>query len=94
MRLRYQKRALRQIEEALTHIAAESPQGAAKVEARIAAALSQLLRFPFSGRKIPIPSVRRVYLAPFPYHIDYFVGRDEVVVQRFRHAARRPLAAD
>nr|WP_245258638.1 type II toxin-antitoxin system RelE/ParE family toxin [Methylopila sp. M107] len=56
MRLRFQKRALRQIEEALTYIAAESPQGAAKVEARIAAALQQLRLYPFSGRKTPVPA--------------------------------------
>lgn len=94
MKLRFQKRALRQIEVALTYIAAASPLGAAKVEARIAAALLQVRNHPFSGRKTPIAGVRRVYLTPFPYHIDYFVGRDEVVVQRFRHSARRPLATD
>ena len=94
MRLRYQTRALRQIEEVLTYIAAHSPQGAAKVEARITAALLQVRNHPLSGRKTPIAGVRRVYLTPFPYHIDYFVGRDEVVVQRFRHAARRPLTKE
>lgn len=94
MRLRYQSRALRQIEVALTYIASESPQGAAKVEARISAALLLVKSFPLSGHKTPVSGVRRMYLTPFPYHIDYFVGRDEIVVQRFRHSARRPLATD
>ncbi|MFD1704322.1 type II toxin-antitoxin system RelE/ParE family toxin [Methylopila henanensis] len=90
MKLRVQKRALRQIEDALTYIAAESPQGAANVEARIVAAFLQVQRYPFLGRPTPITGVRRMVLTPFPYHFDYFVGSDEVVVQRFRHAARRP----
>lgn len=38
-----------------------------------------------------MPGIRRVFLTPYPYHIDDFVGDDEVVVQRFRHAARKPL---
>lgn len=38
-----------------------------------------------------MPGIRRVFLTPYPYHIDEFVGDDEVVVQRFRHAARKSL---
>lgn len=38
-----------------------------------------------------MPNVRRVSLTPYPYQIDYVAGDDEIVVQRFRHAARRPL---
>jgi len=46
---------------------------------------------PLSGRKTSIPGVRRVFLTPYPYHIDYFADDHEIVVQRFRHAARKPL---
>jgi toxin ParE1/3/4 len=44
----------------------------------------------FVGRKTSIPHVRRVYLTPYPYLIDYYVGDDEIVIQRFRHTARKP----
>ena len=42
------------------------------------------------GRKTSIAGVRRVYLTPYPYLIDYYVGDDEIVIQRFRHTARKP----
>lgn len=91
MRPRFQRRALQQIDSALAYIAAYSPQGAAKVEARLSAVLTVVRDHPLSGRKTSIPGVRRVFLTPYPYHIDYFADEDEIVVQRFRHAARKPL---
>ena len=90
MKLRYQKRALRQIDKALGYIAARSPQGAAHVEARLRAMAALLQMQSFVGRKTSVAGVRRVYLTPYPYLIDYFVGDDEIVIQRFRHTARKP----
>jgi toxin ParE1/3/4 len=42
------------------------------------------------GRKTSVPGVRRIVLTPYPYLIDYYVGGDEIVIQRFRHTARKP----
>ena len=91
MKLRYQTRALRQIDKALGYVAARSPQGAANVEARLGAMLSLIQLQSYVGRRTSIPGVRRVFLTPYPYLIDYYVGEDEIVVQRFRHTARRPV---
>ena len=91
VKLRYQKRALQQIDKPLGYIAARSPQGAAKVEARLMAMVALLQLQSFVGRKTTIPRVRRVFLTPYPYLIDYYVGDDEIVIQRFRHTARNPL---
>lgn len=90
MRLRYQKRALQQIDKALGYIAARSPDGAAKVEARLTAIVTMIQLQGFVGRKTSIPGVRRIVLTPYPYLVDYYVGDDEIVIQRFRHTARRP----
>jgi toxin ParE1/3/4 len=90
VRLRYQKRALRQIDDALEYIAARSPQGAANVETRLRAMVTLLQMQTHVGRKTSISGVRRVYLTPYPYLIDYYVGDDEIVIQRFRHTARKP----
>ena len=90
MKLRYQKRALRQIDKALEYIAARSPHGAAHVEARLRAMATLLQMQSLVGRKTSIAGVRRVYLTPYPYLIDYYVGDDEIVIQRFRHTARKP----
>jgi toxin ParE1/3/4 len=91
VRLRYQKRALQQIDQALGYIEARSPDGAARVEARLRAILTLIERQSFVGRKTSIPGVRRIVLTPYPYLIDYHVGDDEVVIQRFRHTDRKPL---
>jgi plasmid stabilization system protein ParE len=90
VKLRYQKGALRQIDKTLEYIAARSPQGAANVEARLRAIATLLQLQGLIGRKTNIPGVRRVYLTPYPYAVDYYVGDDEIVVQRFRHTARKP----
>ena len=92
MKLRFQRRALQQIDRALAQIAAQSPQGAAKVEARLTALIALLRDHPRAGTRTSLPGVRRIFLTPYPYHIDYYVGDVEVVVQRFRHAARKPLS--
>jgi toxin ParE1/3/4 len=89
--LRYSKRALQQIDDALGYLAQQSPQGVAKVAARMTLILTLLQRHPNTGSKTKISGVRRVFLTPYPYLIDYHVGADEIVVLRFRHAARRPL---
>ena len=92
MRLRFQKRALEQIERALIYVADQSPQGAARIEGRMTAMLALVQLLPRTGSRTRIPNVRRVFLTPYPYLIDYFVGEDEIVVQRFRHTSRRPIA--
>ena len=92
MKLRFQKRALQQIDKALGYIASHSPQGAATVEARLTVMLALLKQQPHVGVKTRIPGVRRVFLNPHPYLIDYYVGAEEIVIQRFRYTSRRPLA--
>ena len=91
MRLRWQRRALRQVEDALEHVAARSPQGAAEIEARLRAITALLQLQSLAGRKTSVPGVRRIFLTPYPYLIDYFADDEEIVIQRFRHTARKPL---
>jgi plasmid stabilization system protein ParE len=91
VRLRFTLRAARQIDEALDHVAAHSPQGARNVQGRLRAVLDLLQRHPGAGSPTSRAGVRRAFLMPYPYSLDYRVTRDEVVVQRFRHTAREPL---
>ena len=46
---------------------------------------------PYAGRPTTRPGVRRLVTHPYPYLIDYRVTDTEIIVQRFRHAARRPI---
>ena len=90
MKLRYQRRALQQIDKALGYIGVRCPEGATKVEARLTAIAALIQQQSLVGRKTSVPGVRRIVLTPYPYLIDYYVGDDEVVIQRSRHTARKP----
>jgi plasmid stabilization system protein ParE len=91
VKVRYTRRALAQIDRALTYIEVRSPQGAIQLRDRIVALVALLQEQPFAGRATSRPNVRRLPTNPYPYLIDYRVSLDEVVIMRFRHAARRPL---
>jgi len=90
VKLRYSARALQQIDEALGYVAERSPSGAAKIGGRITAILTLLQSQPHAGGRTRLSGVRRIALTPYPYLIDYYAGEDEIVVLRFRHAARNP----
>lgn len=90
MRLSYSKRALEQIDQALGYVAERTPSGAAKIEARMSAVLMLVQIQPHAGLRTRISGVRRIFLTPYPYLIDYQVGDDEIVVLRFRHTSRNP----
>jgi plasmid stabilization system protein ParE len=89
--VRYTRRALAQIDRALTYVEARSPQGAARLRDRIVALVTLLQEQPYAGRTTTRPHVRRISANPYPYLIDYRVTANDIVMMRFRHAARRPL---
>jgi plasmid stabilization system protein ParE len=91
--VRYTRRALAQIDNALTYIESRSPQGAAHVRDRIVALIALLQDHPYVGRQTSRANVRRLSVNPYLYLIDYRVTATEIVVMRFRHAARRPLGS-
>jgi toxin ParE1/3/4 len=90
MRLRYTARAAAQIDAALAYIASKSPKGARNVGARLSALFALLQERPLAGHRTTNPKVRRIALTPYPYLIDYHTTSTEIIILRFRHAARRP----
>ncbi|KQT53590.1 stabilization protein [Methylobacterium sp. Leaf456] len=88
---RFQARALRQIDEALGYVQGRSPQGAAKIEARLTHLIQRLREHPQLGVRTSVAGVRRLYLVPYPYLIDDVVTDAAIIVQPFRHTARRPV---
>ena len=93
MRLRVTRRAATQIEKALDYIEAESPKGANNVRQRIETLFRLLAHHPYAGQATDLPGVRRLTLSPYPYLIFYRVTDSEVIIQRMRHASRRPRSA-
>jgi toxin ParE1/3/4 len=89
--VRYTRRALAQIDKALTYVEAQSPQRAGRLRDRIVALVTLLQEQPYAGRTTTRPNVRRISTIPYPYLIDYRVTANDIIIMRFRHAARRPL---
>jgi toxin ParE1/3/4 len=92
VRVSYSKRALQQIDKALGYVARRSPSGAANIEARMMAILTLVQIQPLAGLRTRVPGVRRIFLTPYPYLIDYQIGDDEITVLRFRHTSRDPAS--
>lgn len=75
-RIRWTQRALRRLDEIGAYIEKDDPDAAARVVARIVAAVDALAEYPASGRPGRIKSTRELVLADIPYIIPYRVSRD------------------
>ena len=89
-RLRYTLPALADLESILDTIAARSPQGARRVQARIQGVIDLLAQHPFIGTRTNDPAIRRMTTSPYPYLIFYGATDTELIVHAVRHAARDP----
>ncbi|NEU11019.1 type II toxin-antitoxin system RelE/ParE family toxin [Methylobacterium sp. BTF04] len=92
MTVRYTLTAARQIEAALDYLAAESPQAARGLQQRILTVIVLLQAYPQAGRATSKVGIRRIPLNTYPYLVDYRANAREIIVLRFRHAARPPVA--
>ena len=90
MKVRYTTPALADLDSILDHIAAHSPQGAGRVQARIQTIIDLLLTHPYIGVRTDDPSIRRLTTQPYPYLIFYEVAGHEIVIHAIRHGARDP----
>jgi toxin ParE1/3/4 len=69
LKLRFTKRAVRQIEEIIDAIALESPQGAGRVRERMQSITTLLVEHPHIGQRTDLEGVRRMLVSPYPYFI-------------------------
>jgi toxin ParE1/3/4 len=91
VRLRYTRTATLQIEHTLDYIHERSPQGLVTIRNRIQRAFALLEQHPLSGQETDREGVFRLVLTPYPYVIFYRIRNHEIIILRFRHAARKPL---
>ncbi|WP_166141698.1 type II toxin-antitoxin system RelE/ParE family toxin [Methylosinus sp. RM1] len=91
MRLRYTARAAQHIDAVLAFVAERSPRGARNIRIRLQTVLALLQERPLAGRRTSVPPVRRISASPYPYLVDYQANGVEIVILRFRHAARSPI---
>ena len=91
MKIRYTRRALRQMTEVLDYIEARSPSGAENVKRRLQGIIDLLAGHPNSGRTTNKGTLRRFAVSPYPYVIFYSTDATGIVIHGVRHAARRPI---
>jgi toxin ParE1/3/4 len=91
VKVRYTRRALRQLAEILGYIDTRSPQGAGNVKQRIQVVIDLLADHPGSGRLTDKRDIRRAVMRPYPYVIFYRPDETGIVILGVRHVARRPL---
>jgi len=90
VKVRYTLPALDDLKAILDYIDRQSPQGAARVQARIQEIIDLLLLHPLVGTRTDDPATRRMATPPYPYLIFYEATDDELVIHAVRHAARDP----
>jgi toxin ParE1/3/4 len=90
VKLRYTLPALADLNSILDYIAAHSPQGAIRVQARIRQIIDLLLVHPRMGVRTDDPDIRRVTTSPYPYLVFYEATETEIIIHAVRHAARDP----
>jgi plasmid stabilization system protein ParE len=88
--LRYTLPALADLASILDYIAARSPQGARRVQARLQTVVDLLLLYPGLGIRTNDPVIRHVTATPYPYLIFYEATESEIIIHAIRHAARDP----
>lgn len=90
VKLRYTLPALADLNSILDYIAAHSPQGARRVQARIQAIIDLLLLYPGIGTRTDDPAIRRMPTLPYRYLIFYEATETEIIIHAIRHASRDP----
>lgn len=89
MRVRWLKRALKNLDDQAEYIARDNPQAAARIVERIATSVDRLATHPASGRPGRVPGTRELVITGTPYIVPYRVRDETVEILRVFHAARK-----
>lgn len=88
MRVRWLRKAIRNLDDEATYIAQENPQAAAEMFAYVKAKVDALGDFPALGRPGRVLVIDR-----YPLIVPYRVVGDELHVLRVFHTSRKPPKA-
>jgi plasmid stabilization system protein ParE len=89
MKVRFTRRALRDIAQIDDYISQYSPDIASRIIARLIDRSRQLADNPFQGRETDEPSARVIVEPQLRYFIFYTVAATEIQITHFRHTSRR-----
>ena len=82
MRVRWLRRALRNLDQEADYIARDEPQAAAQVVERIVTSVELLATQPALGRTGRVPGTRELIVTGTPYMVPYRVRDDTVEILR------------
>ncbi len=89
MRLRWTKRAERDLDEIAAYIGIDSPPAAARVILELIERTEALPRQPAIGRPGRVTGTRELVVAGLPYIIPYRVRGNDIELLRVLHTSRR-----
>jgi toxin ParE1/3/4 len=89
VKLRYDNRAIHDLDKIFNYIAERDPSAATRVIARVRTLAEQSAKKPQLGRKTDIKGLFGRSVVTYPYLIFYAVRPSEVVILHVRHTARR-----
>ena len=89
MRVRWLRRALRNLDEEAEYIARDDREAAARIVDRIATSVERLATYPASGRIGRVPGTRELVVSGTPYVAAYRVRGETVEILRVFHGARK-----
>jgi toxin ParE1/3/4 len=89
MILRWDDRALRELEAIHEYISRDNPGAAKRVIERIEQSVAGLSQFPFSGRPGVVRGTRLLSVPGLPYIVVYRVRGEAVDILAVLHAAQR-----
>jgi len=88
MKVRWLTGAIQSMRTAHRYVAAENPDAAAKLVARVESAIGRLSAHPASGRPGRRPGTRELVVPGVPFVVVYRVGDLDVVILRVYHTSR------
>lgn len=89
MRVRWLRKALRNLDDEASHIAADSPDAAQLVVQRVLEAVAMLPEQPGMGRPGRVPGTRELVVLKTRYVVPYRVRGQTLEILRVFHTSRR-----
>jgi toxin ParE1/3/4 len=89
MKIRWLKKALRNLEQVHAFISQDNPETAAQIILKIQSSVEHLVAFPFMGRTGRVEGTRELMIASTPYLVIYRVKGNTVEILRVLHSARK-----
>ena len=89
MRIEWDARAVRDLQDIRAFIAADKPTAAANLAEKILTSVQRLGEFPLMGRQTKQPNIRILSITGTPYVVYYHLVTDAVEILGVFHGARR-----